>query len=612
MPAILEYNPLTYNHINFLGRITQKSWAGGETTTYSYDPSSELVTRISSPGATQYFTYDSLYRISTTVDSIDNNSYSASYSYNQKGDIDTILYNSAVSVTNIYNNFGYLDEVKVNTQSVWNANTMNRYGIIDNFTLGNQATTSLGYDTNGLIDSILTVRNGTYLQRWNYEKEVDSTGNVRELYYISCSAGLVAILQRMNNQDTIFYIHTDHLGSFDVVTTQNGIIRERYNFDPWGRRRNPYDWSYNNISTTFLFDRGFTGHEHLDKFALINMNGRVYDPLLAMFLSPDNYLQEHDFTQNFNRYGYCLNNPLKYFDPSGYTWWSHFTGWVGGNWDKIVTGAYLAASAVVSIIAPPVGVAMFGAYVGGSLANGGELNICAWDYKDPMTYVGIAAGGLLGYAAGYEIANGMMTVKAGIGTGLGTIGMTYGTTNGFESINWTTVAGGSGEIPFGNKEELNSINLTVERPRWNGSYFQGTEDEANEMAIETSKFFNVEIGYFGTSKGYYFDQISGDAFGIKYDPMTFNVSDYNSNMGYNENTISGTYRYTYLENIEGSLYLGPNIFQRSRVYYSAHTHPGNNRPRGADLLDSKLLGIPEIIVGWNGVIFRYGGYGYWK
>ena len=51
------------------------------------------------------------------------------------------------------------------------------------------------------------------------------------------------------------------------------------------------------------------------------MNGRVYDPMLGMFLSPDNYVQMPDFTQNFNRYSYAsyaLNNPLVYIDPSGY------------------------------------------------------------------------------------------------------------------------------------------------------------------------------------------------------------------------------------------------------------------------------------------------------
>ncbi len=47
------------------------------------------------------------------------------------------------------------------------------------------------------------------------------------------------------------------------------------------------------------------------------MNARLYDPALGRFLSPDPYVQIPDFTQNFNRYSYCINHPLKYTDPSG-------------------------------------------------------------------------------------------------------------------------------------------------------------------------------------------------------------------------------------------------------------------------------------------------------
>lgn len=63
---------------------------------------------------------------------------------------------------------------------------------------------------------------------------------------------------------------------------------------------------------------GFTGHEHLDDFGLINMNGRMYDPILAMLLSPDPFIQSPETAQNFNRYAYVMNNPLKYTDPEGY------------------------------------------------------------------------------------------------------------------------------------------------------------------------------------------------------------------------------------------------------------------------------------------------------
>jgi RHS repeat-associated protein len=48
-----------------------------------------------------------------------------------------------------------------------------------------------------------------------------------------------------------------------------------------------------------------------------NMNGRLYDPVIGRFFSPDTYVQNPGFTQSFNRYSYALNNPLKYLDPTG-------------------------------------------------------------------------------------------------------------------------------------------------------------------------------------------------------------------------------------------------------------------------------------------------------
>ena len=50
-----------------------------------------------------------------------------------------------------------------------------------------------------------------------------------------------------------------------------------------------------------------------------HMNGRVYDPALGRFLSPDPFVQDPDNSQSFNRYSYTQNNPLSYTDPSGFT-----------------------------------------------------------------------------------------------------------------------------------------------------------------------------------------------------------------------------------------------------------------------------------------------------
>ena len=54
------------------------------------------------------------------------------------------------------------------------------------------------------------------------------------------------------------------------------------------------------------------------------MNGRMYDPVIGRVLSPDNYVQDPTNTQSYNRYSYCLNNPLRYTDPSG---WLSLADW---------------------------------------------------------------------------------------------------------------------------------------------------------------------------------------------------------------------------------------------------------------------------------------------
>jgi len=46
----------------------------------------------------------------------------------------------------------------------------------------------------------------------------------------------------------------------------------------------------------------------------------LYDPLTAMFFSPDPFIHAPENWLNYNRYGYCMNNPTRYTDLSGYQW----------------------------------------------------------------------------------------------------------------------------------------------------------------------------------------------------------------------------------------------------------------------------------------------------
>jgi RHS repeat-associated protein len=77
-----------------------------------------------------------------------------------------------------------------------------------------------------------------------------------------------------------------------ITHLKTGSTITEFNYDAWGRRRDKDDWSYTLTSEPALFaDRGFTSHEFLADFNLYNMNGRLYDPVVGRFLSPDPYIQ---------------------------------------------------------------------------------------------------------------------------------------------------------------------------------------------------------------------------------------------------------------------------------------------------------------------------------
>lgn len=133
------------------------------------------------------------------------------------------------------------------------------------------------------------------------------------------SASMVYI-KESNGAWKLYNIGRDYLGSITHVATSDGTLIAEYSYDAWGRLRDPQTldlYAAGEEPTLVLGGRGYTGHEHMPWFGLINMNARLYDPLLGRFLSPDPYVQSPENTQNFNRYSYALNNPLRYTDENG-------------------------------------------------------------------------------------------------------------------------------------------------------------------------------------------------------------------------------------------------------------------------------------------------------
>lgn len=141
----------------------------------------------------------------------------------------------------------------------------------------------------------------------DYERTSTGMGqNLHEFYYLGNN---IIVVRKDGGAFEPYVAFTDNLGSVLSVYSESGEKVFDASYDAWGRQT----IARNDIGLR----RGYCGHEMLNEFNLINMNGRLYDPMTARFLSADNYVQLPGNSQSYNRYSYCLNNPLKYTDPSG-------------------------------------------------------------------------------------------------------------------------------------------------------------------------------------------------------------------------------------------------------------------------------------------------------
>jgi RHS repeat-associated protein len=150
-------------------------------------------------------------------------------------------------------------------------------------------------------------------------KENRSTGALEFVTYINGDAYSAPMIFKGDgvNASKYFYLHRDYQGSIMAITDEDGVIVEKRLFDAWGKILKVQDGAGNMLSGLVFLDRGYTGHEHLQSVGLINMNARLYDPILHRFLSADNLIQDTENTQNFNQYSYALANPTRNIDISG-------------------------------------------------------------------------------------------------------------------------------------------------------------------------------------------------------------------------------------------------------------------------------------------------------
>ncbi|GAA4159078.1 hypothetical protein GCM10022217_21220 [Chryseobacterium ginsenosidimutans] len=292
------------------------------------------------------------------------------------------------------------------------------------------------------------------------------TGQEKHILYIGGNpyeSNIIFIKNYTEANGSYKFLHKDYIGSILAISDEAGNKLEQRHFDAWGNfthlkiGNGAIITDKNIIDTTpLLTDRGYTGHEHFAEVGIIHMNGRLYDPLLRRFLNADENIQDPYNTQNYNKYGYVMNNPLMFNDPSGEIIWFLGAAWAASHvfLATIITGAVIGAalgagmyllqaavtknwswggfakSFLIGAVSGAAGGAVSGLFQAGSILGGAMSGMAGGATQGALSAVlnhtsanGIWQGALTGFLGGGAgmIGGGTFASNVAWGTGTGAL-----------------------------------------------------------------------------------------------------------------------------------------------------------------------------------------------
>jgi RHS repeat-associated protein len=325
---------------------------------YDYDKNLNVIKRNDQVNQrAEFYHHDSLNRLDSWSVQHDSGPpvISASYSYTRNGDLKTETVNSPnqpeKTTTYRYGEHGagahWLtsrndEKYEYNrngqqTKGQGRALQYNAYGLPTALDLSSGPSqvrhTKLAYDPHGTRvvkrdeDQITVTVAGLFERR---TPTGTGPGQIQNLHNIIVDGRIVAQVNRsqersgiLSPQNQVTYLHTDLQGTIIVLTNQEGKPAGAEGsslpvtfYDPFGQRINAQNAPVDD-SRLDGPRQGYTGHEHDDELGLINMRGRIYDPEVRRFLTPDP-IHASKSSQSLNRYSYVVNNPSTLIDPTGH------------------------------------------------------------------------------------------------------------------------------------------------------------------------------------------------------------------------------------------------------------------------------------------------------
>lgn len=318
----------TYSY-DAIGRLVSATEPDNTATSYTFDASNNIMTKnIVHPTDYEYtFTQNGT---DYTINELSTHNFTYSYNMNNQ-----LLQETEYVAGNSENFSGFFEAVSNYTYDA-NGNTVSKLvsGQIDEnmveymYNDWNQliqykdtsgATTNYTYNGNGARTA---KSNGGITTKYYWDRDHISNEAVGTAFTATNYIGMQGVFARASQDGTNYMFKNGHGDIVSLVS--NGEIMQTYDYDAYGNSKD------NNTGDTNPYR--YCG-EYLDnESGLIYLRNRYYAPELGRFMSmdtnwnPQNCIYgEEDGTmpdisaimQSGNLYAYCMNNPIKYKDPTG-------------------------------------------------------------------------------------------------------------------------------------------------------------------------------------------------------------------------------------------------------------------------------------------------------
>jgi RHS repeat-associated protein len=156
-------------------------------------------------------------------------------------------------------------------------------------------------------------------------------------------------IEKSGSTYTHHYYLKDHIGNHRIVMNSAGTVVQATNYYPSGTTMADYPRATTPCVQPYKF-----GGKELDRKDNLNFydyEASAYDPALMRFTSTNPMMEKY---YGWSPFAYCLNNPVKYLDPTGlevyYAQNGIYLGQVGENNDIRVLNSTLSQADAMSYI----------------------------------------------------------------------------------------------------------------------------------------------------------------------------------------------------------------------------------------------------------------------